>query len=101
MFFVFGEFFGIVEFFWVFIYGDFSVDNVMVRLESVEKWKERGKGRLRGGEKLKWELRLKVVIDWVEVEFLLFGMGLYGLESILGYFDWLNMFNVEEVGGRF
>ncbi|KAK4639493.1 hypothetical protein QC761_708775 [Podospora bellae-mahoneyi] len=97
---VLGELAGIVELPWVLTHGDFSADNVMVRLESAEKGKERGKGRSRGGEKSKREFRLKGVIDWAEAEFLPFGTGLYGLESVLGHLDRLNTSNEEEVGGR-
>ncbi|KAK4179765.1 hypothetical protein QBC36DRAFT_343475 [Triangularia setosa] len=53
---------------WVLTHGDFNPDNIIVKLD-----------------KSKRELKLKGVIDWAEAEFLPFGTGLYGLESILRY----------------
>lgn len=49
---------------WCLIYGDFVFVNIIVDLLF---------GRLCG------------FIDWVEGEYLFFGVGLYGLEEILGY----------------
>ncbi|KAL0931739.1 uncharacterized protein CTRU02_212692 [Colletotrichum truncatum] len=61
-----GELEGIERLPWVITHGDLVPDNIMVRTEGVQA------GGLVG------------LIDWAEAEWLPFGVGLYGLEEVLG-----------------
>ncbi|KAK0748608.1 hypothetical protein B0T21DRAFT_278398 [Apiosordaria backusii] len=68
---------------WVLTHGDLNPDNVLVSLV-----------------KLEGELKLRGVIDWAEAEFLPFGTGLYGVDSILRHLGRLDPSAGQEVGGR-
>jgi hypothetical protein len=56
---------------WVLTHGDLGVGNVLVDVNAA----------LSNGLR---EVRLKGLVDWAEGEWLPFGVGLYGLEEILG-----------------
>ncbi|TPX17340.1 uncharacterized protein E0L32_012195 [Thyridium curvatum] len=62
---------------WVLTHGDFTPSNVMVKTDSTER-QGASERALTGG------LRISGLIDWAEVEYLPFGVGLYGLEELLG-----------------